>query len=255
MEMEKKVLLDYFLRQVFSEVDNTSSLPAWYSFEGTRSNVTVDTFALPGFESQLSILKGDCCSDLQCISFETDECLVTLPSTFKQEYWVLVSGLNLLGDTFAVAVDSNNYQCQNAVGPLSIRNVVRGSTATATNNDVGLCGSPGIHIAGVWYSFMGKGQNVTAFTCFAFVDVIASRLLSVFAGYCDDLTCIGIRSGGCGRQSWIQVGLQGKANCTVFLPAEPLSPALGTCNYLFNDANTTTTSKPPQRFKVRMCTL
>jgi hypothetical protein len=74
---------------------------------------------------------------------------------------------------------------------------------------------------------MGKGQNVTAFTCSAFVDVIASRLLSVFAGYCDDLTCIGIRSGGCGRQSWIQVGLQGKANCTAFLPSGTAESSVG----------------------------
>jgi hypothetical protein len=102
-----------------------------------------------------------------------------------------------------VAVDSNtNNQCQTAVGPLSICDVVRGSTVTATNNDVGLCGTPGIHIAGVWYAFMGKCQGVTAFTCSAFADAIASRL-SVFAGNCDDLTCIEIRSGGCDRQSWI----------------------------------------------------
>jgi hypothetical protein len=180
---------------------NSSSLPAWYSFEGTGSNVTVDTCAFPGFESQLSILKGDC-SDLQCVSFEMDECLVTFPSTYTQEYRVLVSGLDPFGDTYAVAVDSNNNQCQNALGPLSIGDVVRGSTVTATTIDVGHCDTPGLQGAGVWYSFMGKSQNVTAFTCSAFADAIASRL-SVFAGDCDDLTCVGMRSGRCGRHSWM----------------------------------------------------
>jgi hypothetical protein len=47
-----------------------------------------------------------------------------------------------------VAVDSNNDQCQNAVGLLSIRDVVRGTTVTATNNDDvawPLWHAPGIH--------------------------------------------------------------------------------------------------------------
>ena len=187
----------------FCTVDNDAiSLPAWYSFEGTGSNVTVNTCALPGFESQPSILKGDC-SDLQCISFEImDDCLITFPSTFKEEYRVIVSGLNSFGDTFAVAVDSNSDQCQNAVGPFSIRDVVRGSTAIAANVVVDHFGTLGVQGVGLWYSFMGKGQSVTASTCSDFADTIASRL-SVFAGNCDDLTCIGIRSGRCGRHSRI----------------------------------------------------
>jgi len=78
-----------------------------------------------------------------------------------------------------------NDDCADAI-PVSLGDVVAGSTSAATFDDVGFCGT-GNTAPGVWYTMTGNGDLVQLSTC---NNADYDTKISVFSGSCGALTCV-----------------------------------------------------------------
>jgi hypothetical protein len=181
---------------------STVSRPSsWYSVTGTGGEMIVDTCDSANNVSQVSVLTSDC-NSLGCLGFFRNDCAVKFSSTFGEEYQIFVA--DDAGSEFQVAIETSNDACESAYGPIFIGGVVRGSNAQATSDDVDGCREvPASNRgAGVWYSFVGTGREVTAFTCSEFTNF--DTQISVYAGSdCGNLRCLGGKDDNCGTKSWM----------------------------------------------------
>ncbi|MTE27768.1 T9SS type A sorting domain-containing protein [Winogradskyella ouciana] len=110
--------------------------------------------------------------------------------------WVrAICGDNIYSDWITLEYTSplqapDNDLCDNAE-PIDCGDTVSGTNVGATNGD-GVagdgCGS-GASSVGVWYSFNGTGDTVTASTCNSTTDFDTE--ITVYTGACGDLTCEG----------------------------------------------------------------
>ncbi len=102
-------------------------------------------------------------------------------------------------------VDDGSCQCPPANDNCaSATDVVCGDSVAGTflyaTNDAGSIGDNGACepvTAGVWYRFVGTGDQITLATCGSAVDT----KISLFTGPCGDLDCVGSNDDACGLQS------------------------------------------------------
>jgi WD40 repeat protein len=137
---------------------------------------------------------GDVFSQPTVISYDADEIFVGN-----------TSGVEITGDApdFTVNVDCldptpANDDCENAEA-IACGSVVEGSTANATADEVPFCGTSNGTGGGVWYSFTGTGDQVTASLCGSGYDT----KIRVFTGACDALECVTGNDDFCGLQSQV----------------------------------------------------
>jgi Peptidase family M23/Ig-like domain CHU_C associated len=96
-----------------------------------------------------------------------------------------------------------NDLCAGAI-TISCSQTVSGSTTNATANDNPVtCVEPLNTSPGIWYKFIGNGNNVTISTCN--VNTNFDTVLGIFSGSCGNLTCIAGNddASNCGIQSTI----------------------------------------------------
>jgi len=86
-----------------------------------------------------------------------------------------------------------NDACVDAA-PIACGATVSGSTAGATFDNVGTCGTSNT-APGVWYSVVGDGGQITASTC---NQASYDTKISVFTGSCGALSCVGGNDDGVG---------------------------------------------------------
>ncbi|CAJ1949743.1 unnamed protein product [Cylindrotheca closterium] len=177
---------------------------SWFDVKGTGNQITVDA-CNGGSGNQLVSVYGSSCSSLQCEdSTLAASCSVTFDSVFYREYQVVVSEKQ--GNSVQLSVNSTNYACIDAFGPLRIGESVLGSTEAAPVVAAQSCGNLSSRGSGVWYYFIGDGKTVTAFTCSDQTDF--DTQITVFSGNdcgSPNLTCIGARDDNCGLQTWMSI--------------------------------------------------
>ena len=123
-------------------------------------------------------------------------------------YYIKVANVGLAGSmaltSLCVTGPPANDLCSGAI-PVSCGNSYSGSTANATSagdpatscaNGTG--GTPGA--PGVWYSFVGTGQMVTASLCGG---ASWDTKLHIYSGSCGALTCVNSDDNGCATQSTV----------------------------------------------------
>lgn len=92
-----------------------------------------------------------------------------------------------------------NDACETAIGPLEPGTDTRGSTASASLDDVDRCeGSSADNFPGVWYYVIGTGGEMMAHTC---NNTEIDSQISIFAGPCSNPECLEVSDNYCGRQS------------------------------------------------------
>ncbi|KAL3938383.1 MAG: hypothetical protein SGBAC_006702 [Bacillariaceae sp.] len=175
---------------------------SWFDVKGTGNQITVDACDGGSGSQQVSVY-GSSCSSLQCEENTlAGSCSVSFDSVFDQEYQVVVSENQ--GNSVEISVNSTNYKCIDAFGPLQIGESVLGSTGAAPVVDAQSCGNLSSRGSGVWYYFIGNGRAVTAFTCSDLTDF--DTQITTFAGNdCGSLTCMGANDDNCGLKTWMTI--------------------------------------------------
>jgi hypothetical protein len=176
----------------------TSGKGVWYSFTGSGTETTVST-CNPGtnFDTKVLVYEGSC-ESLSCVAGNDDDCglqsSVTFESTEGVTYYVLVTGFSSFSDgdfvlslSCAAPPPPPGGGCE--ISTMECGDVVSGTTVGANIEDPGTCGTTLGSAPGVFYRFIGTGDNVEVTTCNAGSDF--DTKLGVFSGSCDDLTCVG----------------------------------------------------------------
>jgi len=105
-----------------------------------------------------------------------------------------------------------NDECAAAVS-LSVGQTVHGTTQCSTVDAVITCsGAPAA--PGVWYSFTGTGNTMTADLC---ASVFYDTIMEVFCGDCSNLVCVGGNDDTCGLQSSVSTCTQAGATYYVLV--------------------------------------
>ena len=166
----------------------------WYSFLGTGDLVNASLCAGPIYDSKLSVYTGSC-GALLCEIDNDDACAplseVDFASTAGVTYYILVHGFGTNEGDFELSLTCTpnitppNDECIDAI-PIACGDAIPGSTVAGTVDPVGFCGTSA-SAAGVWYSFLGAGDDVTFSTCNA---ADFDTKISVFTDGCGTLTCV-----------------------------------------------------------------
>jgi hypothetical protein len=176
----------------------------WFSFTGTGGNV-VASLCGSGFDTYITVVSGTCAAPV-CVASNDDFCglqsQVTFASTAGVTYYINVHGYGTASGAYTLNVSCPtppvNETCATAI-PVSCGSTVTGSTAAAAT-DVIPAGCLGINNApGVWYSFVGTGQNIQYSLCGSAFDT----QLAIFTGTCGALTCVSANDEYCGSQSQV----------------------------------------------------
>jgi len=175
----------------------TNTAPGvWYKFVGTGDFVTASTCNAATFDTKISVFSGSCTA-LNCIGgvddspgcagFTTQFSWSTVPGV---DYFILVHGFGSATGNFTLSISCvpqfGNDACTGAL-PIACGGTVTGTTVGKNFDGVGTCGTTNT-APGVWYSFAGTGEAVTATTCNP--GTTYDTKLSVFAGSCAALSCV-----------------------------------------------------------------
>jgi hypothetical protein len=201
----RRSVSEAFLDDCSGEVA-TNQIGAWFSVSGTGGPIRLDGCELGTLsDSSLSVYSEDC-ESLACVADSGSGCSVVVDTTFGQNYSVYLetrsdeSTLPLELDVYA-----SNDNCSSAFGPLKHGDVIRGSTVDATVDTVSLCGDVMSRGAGVWYTLIGTGETLTAFTCSEFTNFDTQMTLYRDTGEgCGNLECVASRDDNCGTSTWIE---------------------------------------------------
>ena len=180
---------------------STVSPSLWYSIVGDGSTFIIDLCG-SGFDTNLSLYTGDC-NGLTCLQYNDDFCGLQSSLTFNsvngEVYYIQVHGFGSASGDFILNIDcyteSGNDPCSGAL-PITCNQTIAGSTSSF-NPDI-IPGGCGFSVSGgVWYSFEGTGDMITASLCGSAYDT----QISVFTGSCAGLNCINTNDDLCGLQS------------------------------------------------------
>ncbi|KAL3802613.1 hypothetical protein HJC23_011937 [Cyclotella cryptica] len=181
----------------------------WYSFTG-NGKLTSFSYTPTYDNSQLSLFGGPC-DNLICEKDCETETSYSFLSVRGREYHLFLAGnsFGTVGD-FSLSMEQYdrpaNDVCVNALEVTRVQSTVEGNMKGATqdfNEDTQLCGEDPLY-SGVWYSFIGTGEEFilelrTAGTPSDFWGEIA-----VFQGQCDKFECI-IQDEGQGENAVVNV--------------------------------------------------
>ncbi|NNK59151.1 MAG: T9SS type A sorting domain-containing protein, partial [Flavobacteriaceae bacterium] len=110
---------------------------------------------------------------------------------FSTTYYVNVTAYNGNGDSSGCAESSFTTvadPCTLAT-PIGCNSTVFGNTVGASTADLDFCGTSLTSAGGVWYEFIGTGDDVAVTTCSPNTNY--DTKLGVFTGDCDSLVCVG----------------------------------------------------------------
>lgn len=164
----------------------------WYSIEGNGQQITVSTCPNEAYDTKLNVYTGSC-GDLVCLAGNDDAngdvfcSTVSFASEAGIPYLVLVQGYDGETGPFTLTASCEAITfdvCQGAL-PIACNQTYSGSTAGATPDAAPFC-ETGITAPGVWYSFVGTGQQTVISTC---PDEQFDTKLNVYTGPCDALVC------------------------------------------------------------------
>jgi hypothetical protein len=164
----------------------------WYSITGNGQQITLSTCPDEQYDTKLNVYTGSC-GALVCVAGNDDAngdvfcSTVSFASESGTDYLVLVQGYD--GDTgpFTLTASCEGITldvCQGAL-PITCNQTYTGSTESATPDAAPFC-ETGITAPGVWYSFVGTGQQTVISTC---PDEQFDTKLNVYSGPCDALIC------------------------------------------------------------------
>ncbi len=122
----------------------------------------------------------------------------------------LPAAVVMLSMTTLLAQPANDL-CSNAI-TVTCGQTVTGNTTTATIDQTPDCNMV-FPRYGVWYRFVGTGQEVTLSTCSSATNY--DTQIGVYSGSCTALTCVAGNNNFCGRQS--QVTFNSVAGTTYFI--------------------------------------
>jgi hypothetical protein len=184
---------------------STNQPGTWFTFRGTGGLVQLDGCASGSYFSQVSSLSvyGDSCSSLSCEKNAADGCSAVVDTTYGEDYSIYVrTDISNVDSLAGFNVFASNNRCDSAFGPISRGDVVLGSTIGATGDDYEICGEILSRGSGVWYSFVGTGEEITFFTCSKFTDF--DTQLTLYRGDdCGNLECLSSRDDNCGTATWM----------------------------------------------------
>lgn len=180
----------------FCGTSNTAA-GVWYHFAGTGDIVEVSTCNMATYDTKITVFSGSC-AGLVCVDGNDDSAgcagftsKVSFPSTLGTDYYILVHGFGTATGSFMLGLTCvtpiGNDACSGAI-TMTCGSSVTGSTAGATFDGVGFCGTSNT-APGVWYHFAGTGDVVEVSTCSALTSY--DTKISVFSGSCGSLTCVG----------------------------------------------------------------
>jgi len=162
----------------------------WYRFTGIGGNVSLNT-SVSQFTTKINVYTGTCPGGpWTCVSAGQTGMgngqSVTFNSVSGTTYYIFVYNATTFSGTFTLAFTScgggvSNDQCSGAI-PIACGQSINGSTllATMTGDPTGTCGTS-ITAPGVWYTFVGTGNVVTADLC---TNGSYDSKLHVFTGSC-----------------------------------------------------------------------
>ncbi|MBK9176687.1 MAG: hypothetical protein IPM46_10215 [Flavobacteriales bacterium] len=165
----------------------------WYMFIGTGQQVVATTCPDNQYDTKLNVYTASC-GALVCVAGNDDIAQGVYCSSvgFVAEagltYYILVQGYNDETGPFDLAITCSAVtpdQCQGAL-PIACGETVQGSTVDATEDSAPFCGTE-ISAAGVWYSFIGNGGQMSLSTC---ADEQYDTKLNVYEGPCNALVCM-----------------------------------------------------------------
>lgn len=163
----------------------------WYVLEGASGQITLSVCSQFDYDTKLNVYTGGC-EALTCVAGNDDACglgsTVVFAATAGTSYRVLVQGYNGLTGTFTLGVSCaplTNDVCAGAT-PIACGDTLSGSTATAAADAAPDCGTS-VSAPGVWYSFIGDGDQTILSTC---SNVSYDSKINVYSGSCDALTCV-----------------------------------------------------------------
>ncbi|MCF8459530.1 MAG: PKD domain-containing protein [Flavobacteriales bacterium] len=172
----------------------------WYSFVGDGTDYTISADG-SGFDTYLAVSTscgGACVAENDDIDFEGGNWaseIPNFPTVNGQTYYIYLtsvwggSGTYLLELTSSACTPPSNDLCANAE-VIECGDVVSGNTAlAAAESGLGTCGTSLTTAPGVWYTYVGTGEDVTVSTCSA--NTTFDTKLGVFSGDCNALACVG----------------------------------------------------------------
>ncbi|PSR12332.1 MAG: hypothetical protein DA408_16270, partial [Bacteroidetes bacterium] len=189
---------------------NTSNTApgVWYTLTPAITGTVQINLCGSPYDTKLSVYTGACAGPLTCVAGNDDFCglqsQVTISVTAGTTYRILVHGFGSATGTFTLTVGTivpavaNNDACTGAIA-LACGQPVTGTTVGATADAVPTCVTGLSTAPGVWYSFAGTGDLVTASLCGSAFDT----KIGVFSGTCGALTCVTGNDDFCGLQSQV----------------------------------------------------
>lgn len=171
----------------------------WYEYVPTSTGAT---FSLCGssYDTKISVFSG-ACGTLTCVDGNDDDCGLQSEVTINTltpglPYYVLVHGFNAAAGNFELLVNPVAPPPVNddvlAPLPVNCGDVVFGSTDQATPDGAATCGTSNT-APGVWYVFIGTGDQVTITSCAAGTNYdtkISVYDASFFTGAVSSLVCV-----------------------------------------------------------------
>lgn len=177
-----------------AECGTTISAPGvWYSLVGTGEQVVVTTCPDNQYDTKLNVYTG-ACDALVCVTGNDDiqQGVYCSSAGFVAEngvtYYILVQGYNGGTGPFDLAVTCTEITQDQCQGGLTIAcgDVAQGTTVGATIDAVPTCGTS-ITAPGVWYTFIGTGNQMILSTC---PDNQYDTKLNVYTGSCSSPECV-----------------------------------------------------------------
>jgi hypothetical protein len=200
-------------------IDNTplcnglaqSAPGVWYSFTGDGNVATLSTCSiLTTFDTRLSVFTGSC-TGLTCV-LENDDAACLFGSRFSEasflttngeQYYVLVHGFGGQTGDFALSLNCAPLPAAPANDLVANAQTIicgdslGGTTIGATTDTFPDCGML-VGAPGVWYEFIGTGDEITLSTCDSNTDFDTqlgvyrevNGSLQCVAGNDDDLGCV-----------------------------------------------------------------
>ena len=197
----------------------------WYSFTGNGDNVT---FSLCGssYNTKIGVFTGSC-DGFTCETGEDNDITncggndaeVSILTAIGTEYLIYVTGANGAAGDFTLGVNCvtppPNNVCGGAIA-ISCDDLVLGSTIAATSDaSLDNCGTPVTTAPGVWYSFVGTGDDVTFSLCSDATDFDSK--LGVYEGSCGNLICVDANDDACGTPSEVEVSTINGVNYYIYV--------------------------------------
>lgn len=163
----------------------------WYVLSGANGQITLSVCTQFDYDTKLNVYTGGC-DGLTCVTGNDDACELGSTASFTADagtsYLVLVQGYNGFTGTFTLGVSCapvTSDVCAGAV-PIACGDTLSGSTTAATEDGVAACGTS-ISAPGVWYTFIGDGDQTVLSTC---SNVSYDSKINVYSGSCTALECV-----------------------------------------------------------------